>query len=141
MRLSIFDTRVILLFILKDASEENLIAAIKGVYSGLNVAQNDVFQKVKYTWAVEQLDAEKNKYRDFVNSLTAREKDIVKLLVNSHTYTEIADVLGITEGTVKNIISGIIATKSASPFWLFLHLDSMQFFHYSRFFNFTFIAP
>ncbi|HEX3048432.1 MAG TPA: response regulator transcription factor [Bacillota bacterium] len=110
-------------YILKDASEENIIAAIKGVYSGLNVAQDDVFQRVKQTWAVEQLDVEKNKYRDFVGRLTEREKDIVRLLVNSHTNKEIADVLGITEGTVKNIISNIIVKHRLK--------DKVQLIHYS----------
>jgi DNA-binding NarL/FixJ family response regulator len=110
-------------YILKDISEENLITAIKGVYNGLRIVHNDVFQKVKKTWAVEQLDAEKNKYRDFVASLTSREKDIVRLVVNSHTNKEIAETLGITEGTVKNIISGIIVKHRLK--------DKVQLIHYS----------
>lgn len=110
-------------YILKDTCEENLIAAIKGVCGGLNVAQNDVFQKLKQNWAVEQLNPEKNKYRDFVAGLTEREKEIVKLLVNSHTNKEIADVLEITEGTVKNIISGIIVKHRLK--------DKVQLIHYS----------
>jgi DNA-binding NarL/FixJ family response regulator len=110
-------------YILKDTSEENLIAAIRGVYSGLNVAQNDVFQKLKQSWAVEQLNPEKNKYRDFVKQLTEREKEIVRLLVNSHTNKEIAETLGITEGTVKNIISSIIVKHRLK--------DKVQLIHYS----------
>ncbi|MCL6588562.1 MAG: response regulator transcription factor [Firmicutes bacterium] len=110
-------------YILKDASEENLIAAIKGVYSGLNVAQNAVFEKMKKNWAVEKLDAQKNQYRDFVNCLTEREKEIVKLLANSHTNKEIADKLGITEGTVKNIISNIIIKHNLK--------DKIQLLNYS----------
>lgn len=110
-------------YILKDASEENIIAAIKGVYHGLYVAQNDVFQKVKHNWAVEQLNAEKNKYRDFVNDLTDREKEIVRLLVNSHNNKEIAETLGIAEGTVKNIISNIISKHRLK--------DKTQLIHFS----------
>lgn len=110
-------------YILKDATEENIIAAIKGVYSGLYVAQDDVFQRMKQSWVVEQLDTEKNIYRDFVSRLTEREKEIVRLLVNSHTNKEIADVLGITEGTVKNIISGIIVKHRLK--------DKVQLIHYS----------
>lgn len=110
-------------YILKDASEENIISAIRGVHSGLYVAQDDVFQRVKQAWAVEQLDAETNKYRDFVNHLTEREKEVVRLLVNSHTNKEIAEVLGITEGTVKNIISSIIVKHRLK--------DKVQLIHYS----------
>jgi len=110
-------------YILKDASEENIIAAIRGVYHGLHVAQNDVFQKVKHNWVVEQLDTEKNKYRDFVNSLTDREKEIVRLLANSHTNKEIAETLGVAEGTVKNIISNIIIKHRLK--------DKIQLIHFS----------
>lgn len=110
-------------YILKDTGEENLTAAIKGVYNGLNVAQNDVFQKIKKNWVVEKLDTQQNKYRDFVNCLTEREKEIVILLANSHTNKEIAGKLGITEGTVKNIISSIIVKHNLK--------DKIQLVNYS----------
>jgi DNA-binding NarL/FixJ family response regulator len=41
--------------------------------------------------------------------LTGRELEILRLMARGHSNREIADALTITEGTVKNYVSGILA--------------------------------
>jgi DNA-binding NarL/FixJ family response regulator len=93
-------------YLLKDASPEKIVEAIRNVYGGGAQIQPEVAAKV-----VERLrnmnESEQSK-DPRVENLTERERDIVQLVGEGKNNREIADELFITEGTVKNHISNIL---------------------------------
>ncbi|MCM8778725.1 MAG: response regulator transcription factor [Candidatus Omnitrophica bacterium] len=96
-------------YLLKDASFEELIEAIRRVYNGEALIQPVIATKVLKEFAL--LDKRKLKEGDkFYNDLTEREKEILRLIALGGTNKEIAQKLGISEKTVKNHISNIFQT-------------------------------
>ena len=96
-------------YLLKDASIEELIEAIRKVYKGEALIQPVIAAKVLKEFAM----ADKRKIKNgdkFYNDLTEREKEILRLIVLGGTNKEIAKKLGITEKTVKNHLSSIFCT-------------------------------
>jgi DNA-binding NarL/FixJ family response regulator len=87
-------------FVLKDASREELLAAIYSVADGASLVDSqflqDVLRSLEQTDASEIAGAER-----LVEPLTAREMDILKLMVEGLTNQAIGDVLGLSAGTVK----------------------------------------
>lgn len=89
-------------YLLKNTDPEEIIRAIKVVYSGNSVLQNDVLNKVKGNKIFKE-------DREISNdNLTDREKEIVKNISKGLNNKQIAKALFITEGTVKNYISSIL---------------------------------
>ena len=92
-------------FLLKDVSLDQLTTAIRTLASGGTFVQSFVTDGV----------ADQERVRlDFPSSeapeaLTARELEILRLMARGHSNREIAEGLTITEGTVKNYVSGILA--------------------------------
>jgi DNA-binding NarL/FixJ family response regulator len=86
-------------FILKDAGKKELMKAIKTVCEGNNYYSQDVM-----TTVMENLSHQK----DEGMPLSERELEIVRLIANEHTTTEIADMLHLSKLTVethrKNIL-------------------------------------
>ncbi|MDO8663099.1 MAG: response regulator transcription factor [Candidatus Omnitrophota bacterium] len=96
-------------YLLKDASFDELIAAIRSVYKGEALIQPVVATKVLKEFAM--LDKRKLKEGDrFYSDLTEREKEILRLIALGGANKEIAKKLGIAEKTVKNHISSIFQT-------------------------------
>ena len=85
-------------FVLKDISREELLAAIYSVADGASLVDSQFLQDV-----LRNLEsAEKNAVADdLVEPLTAREMDILRLMVEGLTNQAIGDVLGLSAGTVK----------------------------------------
>lgn len=92
-------------YILKDVSSKELVDSIKSVYKGDMLLHGQVAKTiagvVKASKAVEKDIS--------LESLTPRELEIAKLVVGGRSNKEIADILYITEGTVKNHISRILS--------------------------------
>ena len=93
-------------FLLKDVSLDQLTTAIRTLASGGRLVQPMVSERGSP--AVNRLPC------DFPSSvspepLTAREMEILRLMARGHSNREIAEALTITEGTVKNYVSGILA--------------------------------
>jgi DNA-binding NarL/FixJ family response regulator len=87
-------------FVLKDISREELLAAIYSVADGTSLVDSQFLQDVLRS--LEQNDPASIAGDDLmVESLTAREMDILKLMVEGLTNQAIGDVLGLSAGTVK----------------------------------------
>jgi len=91
-------------YILKDVEPDKLIAAIKSVSKGLKVIHEEAFRN--YTEGIRGSAEESNIKTEF--SLSAREMDIIRLIVYGNSNKEIAASLGITESIVRNSISQLL---------------------------------
>jgi DNA-binding NarL/FixJ family response regulator len=86
-------------FVLKDISREELLAAVYSVAQGTSLVDSQFLQDVlRSLESVEKTDAAPE---ELVESLTAREMDILRLMVEGLTNQAIGDVLGLSAGTVK----------------------------------------
>jgi DNA-binding NarL/FixJ family response regulator len=106
-------------YLLKDASGETLVEAIRGVVRGESQIDPGVaravlaeFQRLSATGAV--LPARKSPDTAVVEPLTPREEEVLLLLVEGLSNKEIGARLHLTEGTVKNYVSAIIAKLQAN---------------------------
>lgn len=100
-------------YILKDINDEDLIAAVKSVAKGFSIIHGCVFQALKKQ--IKSSSGEKHgepQNPDY--NLTDREREITGLIVDGLSNKEIAATLEISEGTVRNIISGILAKLKLS---------------------------
>lgn len=102
-------------YLLKDMPSEAIIRAIQTVYSGGTVLQHDItamllkeFKKMSDKSPYQEDPLSKNE-SDALRVLTEREKDVLALLGQGHNNKEIAGLLYLTEGTVKNHVSNLIA--------------------------------
>jgi DNA-binding NarL/FixJ family response regulator len=87
-------------FVLKDISREELLAAVYSVAEGTSLVDSQFLQDVLRN--LEQVEKTKeNRPDELVESLTAREMDILRLMVEGLTNQAIGDVLGLSAGTVK----------------------------------------
>ena len=86
-------------FVLKDISREELLAAIYSVADGVSLVDSQFLQDVLRS--LEESEGSKERPTELVEPLTAREMDILKLMVEGLTNQAIGDVLGLSAGTVK----------------------------------------
>ena len=86
-------------FVLKDISREELLAAIYSVADGSSLVDSQFLQDVLRS--LEQAESAKETPEELVEPLTAREMDILKLMVEGLTNQAIGEVLGLSAGTVK----------------------------------------
>ncbi len=93
-------------FVLKDISREELLAAIYSVADGSSLVDSHFLQDVLRS--LEESEGNKEKPPELVESLTAREMDILKLMVEGLTNQAIGDVLGLSAGTVKGYAQTVI---------------------------------
>ncbi|HEX9115897.1 MAG TPA: response regulator transcription factor [Anaerolineae bacterium] len=86
-------------FVLKDISQEELLAAVSAVAGGSSMVDSQFLQNV-----LRSLENE-TETRDYpletIEPLTAREMDILRLMVEGLTNQAIGDALGLSAGTVK----------------------------------------
>lgn len=93
-------------FLLKDVSLERLTTAIRTVAAGGTLIQPAVTERVLRA----VLDAGcQFPHLDPPDPLTGREVEVLRLLAGGYSNREIADALGVAEGTVKNHISSILS--------------------------------
>lgn len=102
-------------YLLKDMPSEAIINAIQSVYSGGTVLQNEItamllkeFKKMSDN-DPNQTNSLIDNERNLLRLLTEREKDVLELLGQGLNNKEIASKLYLTEGTVKNHVSSLIA--------------------------------
>jgi DNA-binding NarL/FixJ family response regulator len=94
-------------YVLKDTSSENLLNAIRAAARGESFLQPSVAAKVVSEFA--RLNPAPASPTTDTEPLTARERDILRLMVDGLSNREIADELVITEGTVKNHVTNILS--------------------------------
>jgi len=90
-------------YLLKNADSDHLAAAIRSVHSGKSILDSAVTQKVIHR-AVNAAAADPI----LIEKLTARERDVLRLIAQGASNAEIAERLSLSEGTVKNHISHIL---------------------------------
>ncbi len=105
-------------YLLKDASGDNLAEAVRGALRGESQIDPTVARKVlrefqqvsTHRSAAPQPAAEEEP----LERLTDREEEVIKLLAAGLANKEIAQQLSLSEGTVKNHISAILAKLHAN---------------------------
>lgn len=94
-------------YLLKDMPREQLLAAIRGTAAGAthvdpNVA-GKLFQQIALPGAVSRTPPS-----TIAADLSEREHDVLQLLANGHSNSEIAERLHLSKGTVQNYVSSIL---------------------------------
>ena len=106
-------------YLLKDATSETLIEAIHGVMRGESRLDPSVARKVlgEFQQLATQPAAQHRQTPSgeaLIEPLTPREEEVLQLLVEGLSNKEISARLHLTEGTVKNYVSAIIAKLQAN---------------------------
>jgi DNA-binding NarL/FixJ family response regulator len=99
-------------YLLKDINADEMTAAIRTVASGGALIQPSITRKVlaEFTRLTKPLSqAGSTNPQPLIESLTDREMEVLRLLAEGLSNREIAERLVITEGTVKNHVSNLIA--------------------------------
>ena len=91
-------------YLLKDTSREALIHAIEEVHEGKTPLDSKVAGKLFLQLSKQVLPGETTLGQD----LTDREKEILKLVSHGMTNADIAQILFLSEGTVRNYVSSIL---------------------------------
>lgn len=95
-------------YLLKDISSEEMAAAVRTVAAGGALIQPSITRKVLAEFS--RLSSKpKSKAEELIDQLTERELDVLRALAEGLSNREIAERLVITEGTVKNHVSNLIA--------------------------------
>jgi DNA-binding NarL/FixJ family response regulator len=93
-------------FVLKDISREELLAAVYSVAQGTSLVDSQFLQDVLRN--LESTEKTKEAPEDLIEPLTAREMDILRLMVEGLTNQAIGDVLGLSAGTVKGYAQNVM---------------------------------
>ncbi len=93
-------------YLLKDVSLDQLVNAVKTVAEGGSLVQPAVTQRL-----LTGLERMNNEFAslDQPDPLTDRETEILRLMAGGYSNKEIANSLGVAEGTVKNHVSNILS--------------------------------
>lgn len=93
-------------YLLKDVSLEQLVGAIQTVAAGGSLVQPAVTQRL-----LSGLEHMRNNFvsLDRPDPLTERETEILRLMAGGFSNKEIANSLGVAEGTIKNHVSNILS--------------------------------
>jgi DNA-binding NarL/FixJ family response regulator len=106
-------------YLLKDTTSETLIEAIRGVVRGESLLDPGVARRVlsefqRLASQVQPPPASRPLAEPGIEPLTPREEEVLHLLVEGLSNKEIGARLHLTEGTVKNYVSAIIAKLQAN---------------------------
>jgi DNA-binding NarL/FixJ family response regulator len=93
-------------FLLKDVSLEVLVNAIRTVADGGTIVKPAVTERLLK--GLENLQTDFSSL-DRPDPLTERETEILRLMAGGYSNKEIANSLGVAEGTVKNHVSNILS--------------------------------
>ncbi len=93
-------------YLLKDVSLEDLVGAVKTVAEGGSIIKPAVTQRLLQ--GLENLQTNFSSL-DRPDPLTDRETEILRLMAGGYSNKEIANSLGVAEGTIKNHVSNILS--------------------------------
>lgn len=100
-------------YLLKDIPTDDLVRALQQVYSGTFQAAGAVISRLSAILDGSSSEkvggSELDELRECYEELSEREKDIFKSLGQGMTNRQIAEHLNLTEGTVKNYMTNILA--------------------------------
>ena len=103
-------------YLLKDASRELLLHTIRTVSSGATLIRTDLLYEAICSLVRSRNGREKPglSTSESLETLTAREHEVLKLVVDGYTNKAIGKELGITEDTVKKHMQNILAKLDAT---------------------------
>jgi DNA-binding NarL/FixJ family response regulator len=93
-------------FLLKDASPEDIVVAIRAVAGGDALLDPSVTASVIGQFAA--LPTPREDLKAQVDELTAREQEVLSLMARGYANAEIADQLVVSEGTVKTHVGHVL---------------------------------
>jgi DNA-binding NarL/FixJ family response regulator len=97
-------------YLLKDTPRDELIKAIKGTVTGKTYVDPSVAGKV-----LEQVSRHQTRPATLITSkLTEREIEVLRLIAKGLSNTDISEQLFLSEGTVRNHVSAILAKLGVS---------------------------
>jgi DNA-binding NarL/FixJ family response regulator len=93
-------------YLLKDVALQELVDAIKTVAAGGSIVKPAITERL-----LKGLEGMENEFSslDRPDPLTERETEILRLMAGGYSNKEIANSLGVAEGTVKNHVSNILS--------------------------------
>jgi DNA-binding NarL/FixJ family response regulator len=94
-------------YLLKDTPQEDLVKAIFNTVKGWNPIDPQVAGKIFEQVARQTAPASQD--QKLISQLSEREREVLRLIANGLNNTEIAQMLFLSEGTVKNYISMIFS--------------------------------
>ena len=98
-------------YILKDSSIEKLSESIKVIYQGGALIEPSITKKILSELSkIEKVQKQKE---ELIEELGAREKEILSLIAKGFSNSEIADILFLSVGTVKNYVTNILQKLEA----------------------------
>jgi DNA-binding NarL/FixJ family response regulator len=97
-------------YLLKDAPRDEVLKAIRGTVAGKTYLDPSVAGKVLRQASNHQTQPTTL----IISKLTDREIEVLRLLANGLSNTDIADRLCLSEGTVRNHVSSILAKLDVS---------------------------
>ena len=103
-------------YILKDASKDLLIHAIRAVNSGGMLIKTDLLREAMLSSADATYKPSKGKniYAKALKGLTARERDVLRLVIEGQSNKEIGSDLSISEETAKKHVQTILSKLGVS---------------------------
>ncbi|MCX7747062.1 MAG: response regulator transcription factor [Clostridia bacterium] len=90
-------------YVLKDVAPEELISIIKNTYKGMRTVHQNVYNAILSEFISHNTVEVKN---DF--GLSEKEIEIIKLIVEGKSTKELSKEVFLSEGRVRNVISGIL---------------------------------
>ena len=93
-------------WMLKDVSLERLTGAVRTLAAGGTCIEPVITERIMRALSASNVSFES---ADLPEPLTDREKTILRLLAGGYSNREISDLLNISDGTVKNHISSVLA--------------------------------
>jgi RNA polymerase sigma factor (sigma-70 family) len=97
-------------FLLKDVSLEQLAAAIRAVAEGRTILQPSMTETLLRNLQTRQSALYDD---DLDESLSERERDVIRLMAGGFSNREIGEMLGLSTGTVKNHVSRLLLKLEA----------------------------
>lgn len=93
-------------YILKELEDSKVIATVKGVYAGMSIFGDKIYETMK-----KSMDTKDSTHASDARNnipLTKRELDIIRLVAQGYDNKEIASTLYLAEGTVRNQVSHLL---------------------------------
>lgn len=94
-------------YILKELEDAKVIASVKSVYDGMSIFGNRIYQVMKSKME-QPATAASSADNSLEQELTAREKDVLRLVAGGYDNKEISAKLYLAEGTVRNLVSKLL---------------------------------
>ena len=114
-------------YLLKNRPPEELIASIRAVKGG--ILQIDPAVSKTLIKDIHESTMHDDEFLMHLNSLTNRERDVLRLLVDAHSNKQIANILSIAEQTVRNYISIIYGKLFVeNRIEIIRHMDQISYF-------------